>query len=105
MDESRNRDWAGRAGRVSRLAAERGSTLRPSWLMRGASGVWEREARGVAALNHPDIAAIYGIEESSADAERVVRALMLRRSRDLPSTLRRPDAAGAETSCVVSAAR
>ena len=41
----------------------------------GRLALFEREARALAALNHPHVAAIYGIEES--DARRVIRVWLL----------------------------
>jgi hypothetical protein len=38
---------------------------------------FEREAVVLASLNHPNIGAIYGLEESPAEAGRLVRALVL----------------------------
>src|SRR3989442_14734954 len=38
---------------------------------------FEREAQLLASLNHPHIAAIYGLEEFSTDSGQVVRALVL----------------------------
>jgi serine/threonine protein kinase/Tol biopolymer transport system component len=65
--------------RDSRLRREVAIKILPAAFTADADRVarFEREARVLASLNHPNIAAIYGIEEGSADAGHHLRALVL----------------------------
>jgi Tol biopolymer transport system component len=65
--------------RDSRLRRDVAIKILPPAFMADADRVarFEREARVLAALNHPNIAAIYGLEDSPAEAGRSVRALVL----------------------------
>jgi len=65
--------------RDSRLRRDVAIKILPPAFMADADRVarFEREARILAALNHPNVAAIYGLEDSPAEAGRSVRALVL----------------------------